>query len=638
MEANFILNSFRTIIAAIDRAVYNIISFLYEILEILARHQIFSSETIDSFATRVYTLLGLIMVFKVTFSLINYLVNPDMITDKSQGATNIAKNIVITLVLIIIMPYIFDFGYKLQDAILSDNVLPRLILQTEDTSTASLELNMDPKICSYNTYADSYGKYMSLMTLRPFYQFDHNVYHKGDNQDVEDTFCGATDTDTLLQSNLYKADEGFMDQNNIGSYLIDYSMILSTLAGVIVAIMLLSLCLDVALRTIKLGFLEIIAPVPIISYIDPKSGKDGIFKKWYKEVIRTWASLFMKLAAIYFAIYIIGLVGAADLSSEEHGIWIMLFLIIGALMFAKQFTKLIEDIFGIKLDGMGLHPIKKIQEQAIGGKALLGAGTAIGVGALGAVGAGAANIANNYKHRNDGKFTLGNNIKMAGSGMLYGAYHGIKNGYATGKDGKFKIAQTAINSIQQASEDRNLNEALVEQGVSKAPFAKPRFMFVDKFTDVIGYQGKGGTTDELKDRLKALNAQKLDIENQYRSAQETLSRYKASASDVFNDKLNSLGVDPFKREYELENGHTKINSDGTIAFKSIQTYDQFKATSGITFAAGEEEQFRRDYERMYNAEISYRDAYNRMLQLNKKETKLSGEQDKFKNAKNAAKK
>ena len=151
-------------------------------------------------------------------------------------------------------------------------------------------------------------------------------------------------------------------------------------------------------------------------------------------------------------------------------------------------------------------------------------------------------------------------------------------------------------------------------------------------------EGKGGTTDELKDRLKALNAQKLDIENQYRSAQETLSRYKASASDVFNDKLNSLGVDPFKREYELENGHTKINSDGTIAFKSIQTYDQFKATSGITFAAGEEEQFRRDYERMYNAEISYRDAYNRMLQLNKKETKLSGEQDKFKNAKNAAKK
>lgn len=639
MEASFILNSFRSIISVIDRAVYGLISFLYQILQLLAEKQIFSGDVIDSFATRVYTLLGLIMVFKVTFSLINYVVNPDLITDKTQGVGNIAKNIVITLVLIIITPYLFDFGYRLQGAILKDNILPRLILETDDTNSTSLEVKMDPVVCDgRSTYVDNYGDYMAMMTLRPFYQFDKTVLNRNRNDYIEDQYCKAKNTNDLLKSEIYKADEGISDQNNVGSYLIDYSLILSTVAGVIVALMLLTLCMDVAVRTIKLGFLEIVSPIPIISYIDPKSGKDGIFKKWYKEVFGTWLGLFVKLAAIYFAIYIISLVGQADLSSEEHGIWIMLFLIIGALMFAKQFTKLIEDIFGLKVDGLSLHPIKKIQDQALFGKQLLGAGTAVGVGTLGAVGAGAANVANNFKHKKDGKFTLGNNLKMAGSGLIYGAYHGIKNGYNTGKDGKFKLGQTAINSIQQASEDRNLNEALIEQGVSKAPFAKPRFMAIDKFTDVIGYQGKGGTTDELKERLKAINAQKLDIENQYKAAQETLSRYKANASDVFNNAINSLGIDPFKREYELENGHTKINSDGTIAFKPLQTFDQFKASSGITFKAGEEEQFKRDYEKMYNAEMSYRDAYNKMLELNKKETKLSGEQDKFKNAKNAAKK
>ena len=413
MEASFIMNSFRTIVAAIDRAIYGLIGFLYEILEILAKHQLFTGDVIDSFATRVYTLLGLIMVFKVTFSLINYLVNPDMINDKKEGAGNVAKNVVITLVLVIVMPYLFDFGYRLQSAILEDNVLPRLILETEETSMASLELTLDPEVCKDKpTYADSYGKYMALMTLRPFYQFDKEVLKRNRNNDVEATYCAATDTNTLLQPEIYKADEGVLDQNNVGSYLVDYSLILSTVAGVIVAIMLLTLCMDVAVRAIKLGFLEIVSPIPIISYIDPKQGKDGIFKKWYKEVIRTWASLFLKLAAIYFAVYIIRLVGEADLSSEEHGVWIMLFLILGALMFAKQFTKLVEDIFGIKLDGMSLHPIKKIQEQAMGGKAI----TDFGAGVVGAAGGAIAGGRAGY------------NAGAIGRGVAVGALTGFANG------------------------------------------------------------------------------------------------------------------------------------------------------------------------------------------------------------------
>lgn len=372
MEASFILNSFRSIISVIDRAVYGLISFLYQILQLLAEKQIFSGDVIDSFATRVYTLLGLIMVFKVTFSLINYIVNPDLMLDKEQGPGNIAKNIVITLVLIIITPYLFDFGYRLQGAILKDNILPRLILETDDTNSTSLEVKMDPVVCDgRSTYVDNYGDYMAMMTLRPFYQFDKTVLNRNRNDYIEDQYCKAKNTNDLLTSEIYKADEGISDQNNVGSYLIDYSLILSTVAGVIVALMLLTLCMDVAVRTIKLGFLEIVSPIPIISYIDPKSGKDGMFKKWYKEVFGTWLGLFVKLAAIYFAIYIISLVGQADLSSEEHGIWIMLFLIIGALMFAKQFTKLIEDIFGLKVDGLSLNPIKKIKDQALGGDALL---------------------------------------------------------------------------------------------------------------------------------------------------------------------------------------------------------------------------------------------------------------------------
>ena len=111
MIADFISDSFRTIIVGLDRAIYNLISVLYEILLQLANQEIFNGE-IDAFAGRIYIFLGLIMVFKVTFSLISYLVNPDTMSDNTAGAGNVAKNIIITLVLIITVPWAFDLLYQ----------------------------------------------------------------------------------------------------------------------------------------------------------------------------------------------------------------------------------------------------------------------------------------------------------------------------------------------------------------------------------------------------------------------------------------------------------------------------------------------------------------------------------------------
>ena len=139
--------------------------------------------------------------------------------------------------------------------------------------------------------------------------------------------------------------------------------------------------------------------MPIISYVDPKSGKDGMFKKWTHEVVKTWASLFVRLATIYFAIYVIELVGNSNLLNESHGVWVTLFLIIGALMFAKQAPKLIEDIFGIKFDGLALSPVKKFKKEALGGEALAKVPGKVGAAAIGGAVAGAG-------------FAIGRNLKM----------------------------------------------------------------------------------------------------------------------------------------------------------------------------------------------------------------------------------
>ena len=365
MEAGFWSNVARGLFATIDSAIYSLISVIYKLIEELASVNIFNSGTIDELAGRVYTFIGIIMVFKVTFSLINYLVNPDSITDKNTGAGNVAKNVVITLFLIILTPYAFDFLYRAQNAILNDDIIPKVILGGNIGS--GTDFTMDVEQCGSSAFTiEDRGNYVSMVAFRPFYRLNKDAK---DFSTIKDGYCHEESVKALLKPELYKADDQSV---GYGTYMIDYSFLLSTAAGIVILILLLTTSMEIALRAIKLGFLELIAPIPIISYIDPKSGKDGIFKKWFNEVIKTWANLFIRLAVIYFAIYIISLADAAvnNLSDQNLKMWALLFIVIGALMFAKQFPKLIEDIFGIKLDGLSLNPIKKFKEQALGGETL----------------------------------------------------------------------------------------------------------------------------------------------------------------------------------------------------------------------------------------------------------------------------
>ena len=57
--------------------------------------------------------------------------------------------------------------------------------------------------------------------------------------------------------------------------------------------------------TFKLIVLYLIAPLPIISYIDPKSSSGGMFDSWLKLTIKTYISIFLTLTAIYFVLAVL---------------------------------------------------------------------------------------------------------------------------------------------------------------------------------------------------------------------------------------------------------------------------------------------------------------------------------------------
>ena len=111
-----ILNMFFTFL---DRIVYGLITVLYELLLYLANLDLFgmseitnpaaTDNVIITFGNRVYVLLGIFMLFKVSFSILQYMVNPDAFSDKSKGFGKMITNILISLVLIVVIPYIFHF-------------------------------------------------------------------------------------------------------------------------------------------------------------------------------------------------------------------------------------------------------------------------------------------------------------------------------------------------------------------------------------------------------------------------------------------------------------------------------------------------------------------------------------------------
>ena len=587
----------RSFFATIDSAVYNFIAIIYNLIEDLANTSILSISKMNEFASRIYALLGIFMLFKVSFSIISYIVSPDKISDNTTGMGGIIKNVLITLILILVVPTGFKLLYEAQSAILSENVIPKLLLgQDIDAdnngdkfyiSTACKTIGEEGKLTDYEPYAKDKGHYISLMIFRSFYQIgsdggssDQDAQSDGtdevENQKYfEETFfpyyCGYGNKELtvsyFLQSQLYngpvekiKEKETFFDiiinaartASAVGSfglsevilaaggavanfvssrlglgpstYYISYTYFISTVVGVFTVVVLISMAFDVAIRSVKLTFLQLMSPIPIISYIDPKSGKDGMFKRWYTEVFKTWASLFIRFVALFFGVYLIQqLDGLYTIDPNRQylsgGIWIKLFMLLGVLMFCKELPKLLEQLIpGMKGAGsFKLNPVKRIRDDAIGGKVITGA--AVGAGAMGAAALGGAG-ANAIHARMNGK-NWKETFKNAGRGLGTGAFYGAKNGFAAAKSGKYNVVRTAGESIKQSSQHRNYEDMLAAQGEIKGPFKAVRNRVNDKFTDIIGQQAPMGGTSIVRGKIRELNEQ-LDQEqgreSQYNTA------------------------------------------------------------------------------------------------------------------------
>ena len=330
---SWLIDILRSVVFWIDGIIYKLVGVVYDVFSAIATTTILSDKVLDIFSGKVYALVGIFMLFKVTFSLISYIVNPDEFVDKNKGFSKLIVNIITSLLLLVVFPFIYDEAMNIQKIVLDENIIGKIFTSSTYTLTSSVD-----------------GDFMAQETFTAFYH-PNNEYN--------------------YSLNIYEIFNTDVNAKTNGDYDMYYLPVVSTIVGVILVLVLISFCFDIAVRSIKLDFLNMFAPIPIIARIDPKKGNET-FNHWMKMFTSTYLDLFGRLIAIYFAIFIIGQIPNMNISStdgSEVGLFVKVFIIMGVLLFAKQLPKLVEDLLGIKLAGnFQLNPLRKLEQVPLVGR------------------------------------------------------------------------------------------------------------------------------------------------------------------------------------------------------------------------------------------------------------------------------
>lgn len=453
---HLIMGGLRAIFGLLDRVVVWLIQNLYVLLVQIANTNVFGNFIYEMLG-RIYVFLGVFMLFKLSMSMVTYIINPDAMTDKNKGFSKLIINVVLSLILLVTTPTIFKEAYRLQAIILNNNAIYQIVTGRKASSS-------DDSALALEEAAADLGDDIAKGIYQPFiYEYQADASVKGsvnmpvtDSGRCEDAACMVAH-DTVTKEG--DGPDGFANE---------YKILLSTVCGAVVAYFFLVFCLDAAVRAIKLGVLQIIAPIPILSMIDPKGGMDKI-KKWASTCGKEYAGLFIRLAGVFFATEIIRLIMDPEFGlhyyntdgttgARVESVFVQLFIIIGCLMFAKQLPQFIEQVLGVKLSGDGFNLKKRLSSMPG-----MGAAKVLGAGALGFAGGMAANTLAARKNfgwdknkgfwKNIGSNALGG-LKGVGS-MAAGGISGMGRGAFSKEKSMWKAGSAGIKG---AVDKRNLRD------------------------------------------------------------------------------------------------------------------------------------------------------------------------------------
>lgn len=144
-----IADTWMSIWLSINSMVYSIIELLYKVFVAVANVNLFGEDVFNKIVKRVYIVMAIAMLFIFAYNLVLMIINPD--DKKSTGQmTKMIKETIISLVLIVLLPTIFNYMSIFQRHVLDSNILGQIILGDVGGIASKDELT---------TYCEKYKKY-----------------------------------------------------------------------------------------------------------------------------------------------------------------------------------------------------------------------------------------------------------------------------------------------------------------------------------------------------------------------------------------------------------------------------------------------------------------------------------------------
>lgn len=353
------------LLLTIDAIVYSFINWVYQVILLLAQGDIFRNSTVvDQLVNRIYIIIGVIVLFLVAYSLLKSMVNPDEGLKGKDSPVKIIQNVLISIVLIAIVPTVFDFAMEFQNSFLLNNTLGKIILGTG--TVISPEGEEVVEIDSEDAIANG-GMTMASTVFRAFFTpkqvegenvciGDPNLDSKGCTEVTINDVPYSTWWNNMINSNNFYM---ITQANDEVINDIDYRFIISTAAGIFVLIVLISYCIDLAVRMVKLALYQLIAPLPILLRIVPQDTAKKVFDNWIKATLSTYLEVFIRLGILYFVVLIInvfvtnvGTIFGTTVNNigTVNPIIVLIaqaLVILGIILFMKQAPQIIKELTGL---------------------------------------------------------------------------------------------------------------------------------------------------------------------------------------------------------------------------------------------------------------------------------------------------
>lgn len=357
----------------IDCTLVNCIGAIYGYFMTLLNGTMFNKTIVNEVMKNVYIFIGVFVFFRIAMLLIKYMINPEMIADQKVGTEALIKRVVIGVLGIIFIPTIFDYGMKLQTAIIEDQLVQQLFIPSD-------------MLKEVGKSTANGGKAIGTTILSGFINPSSKASTKIKNEYKK----------ALEQSDLSSIDFNSGGFLGIGytSYDYSYFYLISTFILGYVLYLMLKYCLDIVVRFFKLFLFQLIAPIAMVEYM-ANGADDGVFKNWKSAVLGSYFMLFTRIMSIWFVLFVMTLMnnafpkysGGSLLAEKDY--LLKALIMIGLLAFMMDLPKILGNILGLDLEqessATGLLKSVGGILKGVGMGALAMGGAALG-GAAGALG------------------------------------------------------------------------------------------------------------------------------------------------------------------------------------------------------------------------------------------------------------